>query len=101
MESQSDAGLRIIHNRSLLTVPDSVPMVWAGRYAGASSAAMSRVYGPDLMLEVCRHAAAVGWASYLHGADEATNAELPRRLRITVPGLRIAGRYSPPFRELV
>jgi len=44
MESQSDAALRQIHNRSLLTTPDGMPMVWLGRLAGHRS--MSRGYGP-------------------------------------------------------
>src|SRR5205823_12326755 len=30
MESQSDAELLAIHNRSGLTTPDGMPMVWAG-----------------------------------------------------------------------
>ena len=49
MESQSDPNLRRIHNGSGLTTPDGMPMVWAGRKAGIDH--MSRVYGPDLMLE--------------------------------------------------
>src|SRR4051812_44036939 len=55
MESQRDPTLRDIHNASGLTVPDGMPMVWSGRRAGASW--MTRVYGPDLMLEVLREAA--------------------------------------------
>ena len=31
MESQQDAELRRIHNRSFLTTPDGMPMVWMGR----------------------------------------------------------------------
>jgi N-acetylglucosaminyldiphosphoundecaprenol N-acetyl-beta-D-mannosaminyltransferase len=62
MESQRDPALREIHNRSGLTTPDGMPMVWAGRRAGASW--MSRVYGPDLMLAVCERAAQRGWTSY-------------------------------------
>ena len=53
MESQRDPALRDIHNRSLLCVPDGMPMVWLSRRAGANW--VERVYGPDLMLaEVSR-----------------------------------------------
>src|SRR6266481_2239055 len=53
-ESQADPELRAIHNQSGLTTPDGMPMVWAGRRAGARW--MSRVYGPDLMLAICERA---------------------------------------------
>jgi N-acetylglucosaminyldiphosphoundecaprenol N-acetyl-beta-D-mannosaminyltransferase len=48
MESQRDPLVRYVHNRSGLTAPDGMPLVWAGRAAGARH--MDRVYGPDLML---------------------------------------------------
>ena len=57
IESQRDPALKEIHNRSLLTVPDGMPTVWMGREQGFVH--MGRVYGPDLMLEVCRQTAAL------------------------------------------
>src|SRR3990172_7240954 len=50
MESQRDPTLLDIHNRSGLTTPDGMPMVWAGRWAGAKN--MERVYGPQLMRQL-------------------------------------------------
>ena len=38
MESQRDPELKRIHNESGLTTPDGMPMVWAGRHAGAPPA---------------------------------------------------------------
>ena len=52
MECQKDENLKHIHNSSGLTVPDGMPLVWIGRLNGLKD--ISRVYGPDLMLEVCR-----------------------------------------------
>ena len=34
IESQADPELKRIHNRSLLTTPDGMPMVWLGRWGG-------------------------------------------------------------------
>ena len=51
MESQRDEELRQIHNQSLMTVPDGMPTVWMGHEYGFTK--MDRVYGPDLMLELC------------------------------------------------
>ena len=98
MESQRDPRLREVHNAAGLTVPDGVPMVWAGRYAGAST--IERVYGPDMMSAVCELAAERGWRSFFYGGAPGTADLVAERLAARFPGLRVAGTYSPPFREL-
>lgn len=98
MESQRDPELLAIHNASGLTTPDGMPMVWAGRRAGA--AWMSRVYGPDLMLSVLERAAERGWKSFLYGGKDGVPEILAARLMEQFPTLKIAGMYSPPFRPL-
>lgn len=97
-ESWNDPALRAIHNRSGLTTPDGMPMVWCGRWAGAKW--MRRVYGPDLMLDVLALAAERGWSSFFYGSSDATLAALVDRLAERVPGARVAGTFAPPFRPL-
>jgi N-acetylglucosaminyldiphosphoundecaprenol N-acetyl-beta-D-mannosaminyltransferase len=96
MESRRDAELRRIHNRSGLTTPDGMPMVWAGRRSGAEH--MERVYGPDLMLELCALAAERGWRSYFLGGAPGVADRLAGRLADRFPGLKVVGTSSPPFR---
>ena len=98
MESQKDDVLRRAHNESGLTVPDGMPMVWAGRFAGARH--ISRVYGPDLMERVCELASKRGWRCFFYGGAPGVPEELSERLLERFPGLRIVGTYSPPFRPL-
>lgn len=98
MESQRDPDLRDIHNSSGLTTPDGMPMVWAGRFAGARG--MERVYGPDLMLDVLARAEVRGWRSYFYGGAPGTPELLVERLRERFPTLLVAGTCSPPFRPL-
>jgi N-acetylglucosaminyldiphosphoundecaprenol N-acetyl-beta-D-mannosaminyltransferase len=98
MESQRDADLRRIHNASGLTTPDGMPMVWAGRRAGATW--MRRVYGPDLMLALAEQAAARGWRSFFYGGREGVPERLVENLRRRYPGFEAVGWYSPPFRPL-
>jgi N-acetylglucosaminyldiphosphoundecaprenol N-acetyl-beta-D-mannosaminyltransferase len=98
MESQRDPELLRIHNGSGLTTPDGMPMVWAGKRAGAGW--MSRVYGPDLMLAVLERAVERGWRSYLYGGNEGVPELLAERLTARFPGLAVVGTYSPPFRPL-
>lgn len=98
MESQDDEVLCRAHNQSGLTVPDGMPMVWAGRFAGARN--ISRVYGPDLMERVCELASQRGWRCFLYGGAPGVPEEISDRLLERFPGLRIVGTYTPPFRPL-
>lgn len=98
MESQRDEALRAIHNRSGLTTPDGMPLVWAGHWAGFRR--VSRVYGPDMMLTLSARAAQRGWSCFFYGGKEGVADALAARLSSTFPGLRVAGTYSPPFRPL-
>ena len=98
MESQRDPRLRNVHNRSGLTTPDGMPLVWAGRAAGARH--MDRVYGPDLMLAACELARARGYSSFFYGGRPGVPERLVARLEDAYPGLKIAGTYAPPFRAL-
>ena len=51
MEAQDDEAFKRILNGAFLCTPDGMPMVWAGKLRGHRE--MGRVYGPDLMLDVC------------------------------------------------
>jgi N-acetylglucosaminyldiphosphoundecaprenol N-acetyl-beta-D-mannosaminyltransferase len=98
MESQDDPALREIHNRSGLTVPDGVPMVWAGRFAGARQ--IERVYGPRMMDAVCELAARNNWRTFLYGGSPDVVDRLRDRLERRYRDLEIVGSLSPPFRGL-
>lgn len=98
MECQRDKSLLAIHNSSGMTTPDGMPMVWASKWAGVAD--VDRVYGPDLMLEVCRKAAEKGWRSYFYGGKPGVAERLASALVNRYPGLKVAGIYSPPFSDL-
>jgi N-acetylglucosaminyldiphosphoundecaprenol N-acetyl-beta-D-mannosaminyltransferase len=98
MESQRDGELLRIHNASGLTTPDGMPLVWAGRRAGATG--MRRVYGPDLMLALSERAAARGWQSFFYGGRDGVPDRLVDNLRRRFPDFTAVGCYSPPFRAL-
>jgi N-acetylglucosaminyldiphosphoundecaprenol N-acetyl-beta-D-mannosaminyltransferase len=98
MESQRDRELAAIHNNAGLTTPDGMPMVWAGRAAGAHW--IQRVYGPDMMLAVLAEAQARSWSSFLYGGAPGVPELLAERLEQRLPGLQVAGTHSPPFRPL-
>ncbi len=97
-ECQSDDRLRDIHNRALLCTPDGMPMVWMGKLHGHRE--MERVYGPDLMLNLCEHSVAPGFTHFFYGGNTGVADDLKRTLENRFPGLRVVGTYCPPFRPL-
>jgi len=98
MEAQRDPEFRKILNRALLVAPDGMPTVWVGRLQGKS--AMKRVFGPDLMMEVCRRSRYTGMRHFLYGGNPGIADELAATLRRKIPGIRIVGTFTPPFRSL-
>lgn len=98
MDARRSPRVQLAFAAADLVVPDGMSMVWLLRLAGYRG--VGRVYGPDLMLELCRISPARGWSHFLLGGDEAVNEQLAHRLRESHPGIRIAGRWSPPFRPL-
>ena len=98
MESQADERLRQIHNAAGLVTTDGMSLVWLCRLKGQGGA--ERVYGPDLMLELCGWALAAGYRHFFYGASEEVLEALTGRLQARFPGLRIAGTFAPPFRPL-
>jgi N-acetylglucosaminyldiphosphoundecaprenol N-acetyl-beta-D-mannosaminyltransferase len=98
MEAQRDPQFRDILNHALLVTPDGMPTVWVGRLQGNST--MKRVFGPDLMLEVCRRSVGTGIRHFLYGGNPAIADELAERLRHWFPGITLVGTFTPPFRPL-
>jgi N-acetylglucosaminyldiphosphoundecaprenol N-acetyl-beta-D-mannosaminyltransferase len=78
---------------------DGMPLVWLARAFGASPD-ISRVYGPDLMLDVLDRGRAHGLRHYLYGGTPRTLSLLRERLERRFPGVQIVGSEAPPFRPL-
>lgn len=95
--AQDPKFLEILEGADMAT-PDGAPVAWLMRRFGAPG--QERINGPDLMNRYCAEASVRGESVYLYGGSEVTldvlQKELPRRF----PGIKIAGAYSPPYREL-
>ena len=98
MLAQRDATFRRILNEAFLCTPDGMPMVWMGKLHGHRE--MSRVYGPDLMLEVCAWSEKNSCRHFLFGGVPGVAEELRDRLTARFPKLQVVGCYTPPFRPL-
>jgi len=98
IEAQDDAGFRQILNGAFLCTPDGMPMVWMGKIG--RHAEMRRVYGPDLMLEVCQWSETSGCRHFFYGGAPGVAEALRDRLTARFPKLAVVGCYTPPFRPL-
>ncbi len=98
MEAQRSPDFRRVLDRAMLVVPDGMPTVWVGRWEGHNE--MGRVFGPELMLEVCRISVASGRTHFLYGGKPGIAEELKANLETWFPGIRVVGTYTPPFRPL-
>jgi len=98
MLCHDDPDLRRIFNRSGLTTPDGMPLVWLCHLAGHRH--VGRVYGPDLMLALAEHGLSRGYRHFFYGGAPGVADELVRRLQTRFAGIQVAGTYAPPFRPL-
>ena len=98
MEAQQDERLRKILNNAFLCTPDGMPMVWMGKLQGFKR--IRRVYGPDLMLDICEATARTGAKHFFYGGHGGVAEDLKQKLVKRFPGLNVVGTYEPPFRPL-
>jgi N-acetylglucosaminyldiphosphoundecaprenol N-acetyl-beta-D-mannosaminyltransferase len=61
---------------------------------------MQRVFGPDLMEEVCRRSAETGIRHFFYGGKPGVADELAEQLRRRFEGIKVVGTFAPPFRPL-
>lgn len=95
MECQRDPELMRTVNAAGLRTPDGMPLVWLSRRAGHDH--VSRVYGPDLMLELCARSAQTGHRHFFYGGGPGVADELVEKLNARFPGLNVAGQITPPM----
>ena len=94
---KSEDVLKSVNCADLVT-PDGMPVVWIGRMKGHKN--IRRVYGPDLMREICGISERKGYKNYFYGSTEDVLKKLEESLNKKYPRLAITGSYSPPFRVL-
>jgi exopolysaccharide biosynthesis WecB/TagA/CpsF family protein len=94
-----DAEHRYRLNRFDLVCPDGQPVRWGLNWLHGARLP-ERVYGPELMLEVCRAAADEGLPVFLLGGDERLLEALTAKLSTKFPSLTIAGKRPSKFRRL-
>ncbi len=96
VEAQHEQTFKRILNSADLVVPDGMPLVWIGRRHGYKMP--RRVYGPELM-ETFFRATGSRYSHYFYGGTEGVADLLATKMQCRY-GIRIAGTWAPPFRNL-
>lgn len=98
VDCQENAEYKSVVNDAGMTTPDGMPLVWLGKLRG--NKLIQRTYGPDLMLQLCEFGQKKGYRHYFYGGSEKTNELLVEKLKKRFPGLHVAGRFVPAFRDI-
>ncbi len=89
---------RILNEFDVLT-PDGQPVRWGLNWLHGTRLSQ-RVYGPTLMLELCRAAACEQLGVYFYGSRPEVLERLQVHVGELVPELTISGCRAPPFRAV-
>ena len=82
-----------------MVLPDGQPVRWALNLL-FKAGLPDRVYGPNLMLHVCRRAAAAGLSVGLYGSEPKILDDLRRNLVAIFPGLRVVAVMPSQFKRV-
>jgi N-acetylglucosaminyldiphosphoundecaprenol N-acetyl-beta-D-mannosaminyltransferase len=90
-----DDELRHVLQRTSLSIPDGMPVIWAARLL--RSPLRVRVAGVDLVEMLAERAVTTGWTMYLFGGAAGVAEAAARLLTERHPGARIIGDSGPDY----
>lgn len=94
VEAEKNRSFRSILNNARYTVPDGMPIVWAGKIQQKN---IERIYGPLLMEKLCALSEKEKLNVYFYGTTPKTVKMLKIALQKKFSRLSIVGSYAPPF----
>ena len=87
-----------IQNKSLLTVPDGMPLIWIAH--NMLHMEVDRVSGPDLMNAIFNISDKKKYSHFFYGSTINSIFQMQLNLKKTYPDIIIKGAISPPFQTL-
>ena len=98
LETRQDPRVARAFADAALVIPDGRPIVWVGRMQGRR--AIRQVTGPDFMAAVIAAKEFAGASHFFYGGKPGVAQDLAAEWFYRFPGMRVAGTYTPPFRDL-
>ena len=96
VEAYKNRSFLSVLQKADLAVPDGMPLVWIGKIFGHVKT--TRIYGPDLLLHMCKEAEKKRFRVFFYGTTSRTLHLLITRVKKLYPHLIIAGSFAPSFR---
>tara|TARA_Y100000389_G_C17385670_1_gene476892 strand:- start:65 stop:838 length:774 start_codon:yes stop_codon:yes gene_type:complete len=97
IESYKSKKVKIAHQKSLLSVPDGMPLVWVSKMKGSKN--ISRCFGPFMMDLILKNNELSQKKHFLYGGNDGVAQELKRHIEEKY-NANVVGTYTPPFRPL-
>lgn len=98
MECQNNPILLAGVNKAGLITPDGMPLIWLSKLYGHKHC--ERVYGPTLMLKLCKLAQFHKWKIFLLGGASRQNLLLIKKITQQFPKIIIVGSKETPTKQL-
>lgn len=99
VNAQRDSFFEEISNKTYLSLPDGIPLVWVARLRGAKNI-RSNTRGTDFMYNFFKNTFQKEYRHFFYGGKEGVAEQLKDVFESKFPGVKIAGTYCPPFRKL-
>ncbi len=93
--AQVSEPFRDAHRAAYLSLVDGTPLMWLS--AACGSRLPEKISGSDLIMPLCRRAAAEGLTVALFGASEKSSKKAYNELMASIPGLQVTTRVCPRF----
>ena len=98
IETYKNSSFAPVVNGAALVTPDGKPITWALR--AMHGIRQERVAGMELLPDLLTAASHHNVPVYFYGGSEDMLFKTRNYLHMNLPALKIAGMYSPPFRQL-
>jgi N-acetylglucosaminyldiphosphoundecaprenol N-acetyl-beta-D-mannosaminyltransferase len=98
IEAEDDLSFAEIVNNSTIVCADGMPLVKAIKFKYKKS--IERVAGMDMMPTIIDLCEKEGLSVFFYGTTNEILLEIQKRITKENPSLKIAGMFSPPFRQL-
>lgn len=95
-QARANPEIRALFRKADAVVADGMPLIWASFFQGTPLRG-GRICGANLIYAIPATCAEQGMSIFLLGGAGDTGERTAAELQSQFPGLKVAGRYSPPF----
>ena len=99
VNAQKDRLFKEVSNKSYLSLPDGIPLVWIARNKGAKNI-KTNTRGTEFMRKFFERTSQEGYKHFFYGGKEGVAEQLKIVFKNRFPEAKIVGTYCPPFGKL-